>query len=106
MIMEGKKLQEILRIKGITQTQVAELLGVTRQNVSAMMKAASIKSTTLEKIAKAFGIEITEFFGGGEVSELKREIERQKEKIEQMESQLKSKDTTISKLIEIIDKKI
>lgn len=104
--MEGKKLQEILRVKGITQTQVAELLGVTRQTVSAMMKAASIKSTTLEKIAREFGIEITEFFGGDETSELKREIERQKERIIQLESQLKSKDDTIARLIEIIDKKI
>lgn len=104
--MEGKKLQEILRVKGITQTQVAELLGVTRQTVSAMMKAASIKSTTLEKIAREFGIEITEFFGGNETSELKREIERQKEKIAQLEAQLKAKDETISTLVGIIDKKI
>lgn len=104
--MEGKKLQEILRVKGITQTQVADLLGVTRQTVSAMMKNASVKSTTLERIADAFNIEISEFFGGGEISELKREVERQKQKIAQLESQLKQKDETISRLIDIIDKKI
>lgn len=106
MIMEGKIFQQKLRDLGITQTQIAELLGITKQSVSAMMKAAAVKSSTLEKIAHGFNLDITEFFGGHETSELKREIEALRKKLAEVETQLKQKDETISRLIDIIDKKI
>lgn len=105
MIMEGKKLQEILKIKGITQTQIAELLGITKQSVSAMMKAAAVKSSTLEKIAHGFNLDITEFFGGHETSELKREIEALRKKLAEVETQLKQKDETINRLIGILERR-
>lgn len=103
--MEGKKLQEILKIKGITQTQIAELLGITKQSVSAMMKAAAVKSSTLEKIAHGFNLDITEFFGGHETSELKREIEALRKKLAEVETQLKQKDETINRLIGILERR-
>lgn len=105
MIMEGKKLQEILKIKGITQTQIAELLGITKQSVSSMMKAAAVKSSTLEKIAHGFNLDITEFFGGHETSELKREIEALRKKLAEVETQLKQKDETINRLIGILERR-
>lgn len=103
--MEGKKLQEILKIKGITQTQIAELLGITKQSVSSMMKAAAVKSSTLEKIAHGFNLDITEFFGGHETSELKREIEALRKKLAEVETQLKQKDETINRLIGILERR-
>ena len=103
--MEGKKLQEILKIKGITQTQIAELLGITKQSVSPMMKAAAVKSSTLEKIAHGFNLDITEFFGGHETSELKREIEALRKKLAEGETQLKQKDETINRLIGILERR-
>ena len=105
MIMEGKNLQEILKKRGITQNQVAELLGVTRQTVSAMFHASSVKSTTLEKIAKNFGIEISELFGEKtDLTELKEELGMLRKKITELEDQVKEKDATINRLIGIIEK--
>ena len=104
MIMEGKILQEILRKKGITQNQVAELLGVTKQTVSAMMRTSSVKSTTLEKIAENFGIEISEFFNGTDIAELKEELGMLRKKVTELEDQIKEKDATINRLIGIIEK--
>lgn len=104
MIMEGKKLQEILKGRGITQNQVAELLGVTKQTVSAMMRTSSVKSTTLEKIAENFGIEISEFFNGTDIAELKEELGMLRKKVTELEDQIKEKDATINRLIGIIEK--
>ena len=106
MIMEGRILQDILKKKGITQTQVAELLGVTRQTVSAMMKTASVKSTTLEKIAESFGIDILEFFGGGDVVLMKKQLQEKDKKIAELEAKVKEKDESIMRLIGIIEKRI
>lgn len=98
--MEGRKLQEILRKYGIKQVQVAELLGITEQSVSSMMRSASVKSGFLERIIKEFGIDSSDIYGDSiseEVSHLRKEVETLKE-------ENKAKDKMIQRLLDIIEK--
>lgn len=115
MIMEGKIFQQKLRDLGITQAQVAEVLGITPQSVSSMMKAMSVKTSTLEKIAKGLGKDISLFFSDNEsdmasmkkaLDEKDERIRKLEERVKALEAQAQTKDETISRLIGIIDKKI
>ena len=106
--MDGKLLQKILRQNGISQTQVAELLGVSRQAISNMLhNTVSVKSSILEKISEEFDIDISQFFGKeGSEDMLKSQIEALKKQITELQEQLKEKDKTINRLIGIIEQRI
>jgi transcriptional regulator with XRE-family HTH domain len=92
--MDGKNFQQKLKILGITQIQVAKILGVTQQTVSAMMRNASIKTSTLEKIAKALGRDISMFLDDSQMT------------TEEYESALKAKDAEIARLNKLVEKLI
>lgn len=59
--MNGQDFQKKLKELGITQAKVAEILGVTPQTVSGMMRTASVKIGMLEKIAQGIGKDISVF---------------------------------------------
>lgn len=51
-------------IKNITQEDLAELIGVSRQTINAIEKGKYVPSTVLAlKMAKVFGKNVEEFFG-------------------------------------------
>lgn len=96
--MNGQELKTKLKDLGITQVRVAEILGVTSQTVNSMMKNASIKIGTLEKIAKAIGKDISIFLEENDIQEKNRTLLKEKdEKIAELEA-------TIQRLIGIIEK--
>lgn len=99
--MEGQELKRILQGMGIKQADLAKKMGMTQQNLSYVFKAASVKTSRLEEIAKALGRDITMFF----------ETEKSTENITELQALLKAKDekikeleATVQRLIGIIEK--
>ena len=101
--MDGKIFQKKLREMGIKQYQVAQILGVTEQTVSAMMRADSIKTTTLEKIARAIGKDISIFFSEIELQRA-QEIENLKKILDEKDQQIKRLQVQVDRLLAIIEK--
>lgn len=52
----GRKIERIRRLRGITQTELGDLLGVTPQAVSKMEQAEKMEDERLGKIAAALGV--------------------------------------------------
>lgn len=99
--MDGQELKRFLQGMGIKQAELARKMGTTQQNLSYMFKAASVKTSRLEEIAKALGKDITMFF----------ESEKKTENIAELQALLRAKDekikeleATIQRLIGIIEK--
>lgn len=97
--MNGKEFQKKLKELGITQAKVAEILGVTPQTVSGIMRNASVKIGMLEKIAEGIGKDISVFLGD-EVSE----NEKYQAVIKAKDEKIKELEGTIQRLIGIIEK--
>jgi transcriptional regulator with XRE-family HTH domain len=96
--MNGQDFQKKLKDLGITQAKVAEILGVTPQTVSGMMRTASVKIGMLEKIAQGIGKDISVFLEENDIQEKNRTLLKEKdEKIAELEA-------TIQRLIGIIEK--
>ena len=55
------RIKEILKEKGMTQKDLASLMGVAEMSVSKSINGAPTL-TTLEKIAAALGVEVAELF--------------------------------------------
>lgn len=55
------RISEILKEKGITQTELAERIGISRVGLSKAING-NTTITTLRKIADALGVDITELF--------------------------------------------
>ena len=49
----GKKIERVRRLRGMTQTELGQLLGITKQAVSKMEQTEKIDDERLEKIASA-----------------------------------------------------
>ncbi len=61
-IMDNEfRIAEILKEKGMTQTDLAERIGISRVGLSKAING-NTTITTLRKIASALGVEITELF--------------------------------------------
>ena len=55
--------KEVLNRYGGTQVELAERLGINRVSVSRLLSEKNdMRASTLEKIAKAIGCEVSEFF--------------------------------------------
>lgn len=57
MKLNVKNLEDLLQAKGLTQSALAELCGVTRQYISTCMQNANAGRSTVERIANAIGCE-------------------------------------------------
>lgn len=55
------RIAEILKHKGMTQTDLAEKIGISRVGLSKAING-NTTITTLKKIAAALGVEVTELF--------------------------------------------
>ena len=59
----GKRLRKIRRNQDLTQAQLAETIGVTMEFVSLLERGQTSPSfDTLEKLAKALGVSVSELF--------------------------------------------
>ena len=52
----GRKIEQVRRLRGITQTELAHMLGVTRQAISKMEQAEKLNEERLKEIASALGV--------------------------------------------------
>ena len=99
--MDGNEFLKKLKGMGVNQTQVAEILGVTRQTVSCMRYAQSVKTSVVEKIANAIGSSVGELLNERPDLDL-QELRRLRKENEDLKEEIKKKDATIDKLIGII----
>ena len=56
------RIKEVLKEKGVTQTMLANAMGVSKQSITQTLSASSITTTTLEKIATALNVPIWQLF--------------------------------------------
>ena len=52
----GRKIERIRRLRGMTQTDLGEILGVTKQAISKMEQAEKIDDEKLKQVATALGV--------------------------------------------------
>ena len=50
--MKGEKLKRLIMDSGLPMTKVAEMLGISQQNLSGILSRDDIKTGTLEKVAR------------------------------------------------------
>ena len=89
------RIEEILRERGITKTQFAEMMGVAKQNVNPLLNTNNTQK--MEKIAEVLGVKFTDLFVADDQAhdelngfvEYKGEIHRIKTKAD-LETLLKS----------------
>ena len=64
------RIKEILKEKGITQQELADMLGVSHQSIKQTLNAPSVTTSTLEKIATALNVPMWQLFASpAEVAE-------------------------------------
>lgn len=54
----GRKVERVRRLRGMTQTELGDLLGITKQAVSKMEQSEKIEDERLDKIASALGVTV------------------------------------------------
>lgn len=54
----GRKIERVRRLRGMTQTELGELLGVTKQAISKMEQTEKFNDERLKEIASALGVTI------------------------------------------------
>ncbi|WP_268225087.1 helix-turn-helix domain-containing protein [Sinomicrobium oceani] len=52
----GRKIERIRKMRGFTQTELGEKLGVTKQSISKMEQSEKIDDEKITKIAEALGV--------------------------------------------------
>ena len=60
--MTGERLKHILYVAGISQTELAEKLGTTQQNLYGALKAQDIKIGFLEKLCEVLNVKMSFFY--------------------------------------------
>ena len=133
LIMKGDRVKKVLREHKVKITELAQSLGESQSNTSALLSGADIKTGLLERISAVTGIPISEFFGeqasisatmhGGSgnrmmtgtgnvmgdgsselVATLKGEIEMLKGIIAEKNAELKDANEKINKFIDLLNK--
>lgn len=56
------RIKEVLKEKGITQQELADLVGVSYQSMKQTLNASSVTTATLEKIATALDVPMWQLF--------------------------------------------
>lgn len=54
----GRKIERVRRLRGITQTDLANMLGVTRQAISKIEQTEKLNEERLKEIASALGVTV------------------------------------------------
>jgi transcriptional regulator with XRE-family HTH domain len=66
MIYMSTRIKEIMASKGFTNVSLGEKMGVSKQAVGQMLKAESLTTASLEKIAVALDVPIWQLFASPE----------------------------------------
>lgn len=101
--MDGQKLKRILAAEGVSASKLAEHLGCSRQSVSYLFQAQSIKLEKLEKIAELLGKKASDFIMPDSSS---TQIEELKEQLAAKEREIASLNARIDKLLAIIERQV
>lgn len=56
MLHIGRKIERVRRLRGLTQTQLGESLGITKQAVSKMEQTEQIDDERIKQVAAALGV--------------------------------------------------
>lgn len=99
--MDGQKFRRIMAAEGITQAKLADALGCTPQNISAMLNKKSVKVSAVEKLAELIGKTASELLSGE--SGLST-IEALREEIKRKDAEIASLNARIDKLLAILEK--
>ena len=131
LIMNGDRIKIILKEHKVKITELAQMLGESQSNTSALLSGTDVKTGLLERISAATGIPISEFFGektslmatmhGGtgnkmiagsgntmgsvealEVKALEQELELMKKWMAEKDERIKASEEKITQLIGIL----
>lgn len=131
--MKGILLKNFLAGKGYNVSEVARLLGLSQQTLSAALGSEDVKSSLVERISSVVGVPLSELYGekssisatmhggsgnrmmtgtgnvmnGGNaelIAALKEQIETLKAIIEKKNDDLKDANEKINKLIDLLQK--
>ena len=114
MVVFETKIKELCRLKGITQKQLYEAIGVTDAGMRKMYARNSCEVALLEKIAGYFNVPITDFLGGEKQSVTNigngiisgyGSINNDSDAISRLVSLLEEKDKQINQLLQILASK-
>ena len=56
MLHMGRKIERVRRLRGMTQTELGEVLGITKQGVSKMEQTEQLDDERLKSVADALGV--------------------------------------------------
>ncbi len=56
MLHIGRKIERVRRLRGMTQTELGEVLGISKQAVSKMEQTEQMDDERLKEVAKALGV--------------------------------------------------
>ncbi|HOP64491.1 MAG TPA: helix-turn-helix transcriptional regulator [Spirochaetota bacterium] len=95
MNITGKRIKELLDNRNLTQTDLANMLGVHQQSVSRWVNSSNLKTSVIEDICKALRIPVIEFYFDeqqvGKYLEISPEWLTLIRKIEQLDTDIQSK---------------
>ena len=60
------RIKELLKEKGLTQQDLADMVGVSYQSIKQTLNASSVTTSTLEKIATALNVPMWQLFASPE----------------------------------------
>lgn len=60
------RIKELLKEKGLTQQELADMVGVSYQSIKQTLNASSVTTSTLEKIATALNVPMWQLFASPE----------------------------------------
>lgn len=60
------RIKDVLKEKGITQQELADMIGVSYQSIKQTLNAPSVTTATLEKIATALNVPMWQLFASPE----------------------------------------
>lgn len=60
------RIKDVLKEKGITQQELADMIGVSYQSIKQTLNAPSVTTATLEKIATALDVPMWQLFASPE----------------------------------------
>ena len=61
-MLKNSVIEKLIEEKNLSQTKVAERIGMSREGFGRMLKGKTMKVSTLDKIAKVLNVPITYFF--------------------------------------------
>lgn len=62
MNITGRRIKDLIDKRGITQSELADLMGVHQQSVSRWVNSSNLKTSVIEDICKALRIPVIEFY--------------------------------------------